>query len=559
MRSPPRNSSRVYVAPPGAESDRSAPRNSKRTRARQPPDDPDSARAALRRFFSVSLVFLLCCCVPYLHSSMADYRYLGRIDARPLLRAVTLGWVGGAAAPDAAIAGLAPATVAATASIEAALALDPALMAPPKPARPAPAPAAAKKRRPEQEEAPKAAKIAAKPAPAPRSGELPLALHITDASIGDHSVFFEDPERAMDPFYEALVALAWAERAKVRIRHYGDSHIANDGTTHALRVLLQRRFGEGGHGFVLAKARTRWYKHKGIKQVSSDGFVVRNFLGGGLPDGAFGYGGVAASASKGQSVRLETVKEGMGSSVSSFELFYRAIGPARIAVTVDGARLADVVIGAKKGDEFKQWTLPDGPHRLRLRIGRGKVRLFGIAAERERGLVYDSLGVVGARASRWLNVRAVHLHEQLRHRRTDLVVFNYGGNSRNDKTSETRYKTKFTKVIKRLRPNAEEACLVIGPSDHGVRKKGKILSDPKTIRLIQWQREVALANDCAFLDARAVMGGEGAMGRWVKRGLGWMDHAHFTPKGMVAMGTAIYAAFLHGTRDYLARSKAPPP
>jgi predicted acyl esterase len=118
---------------------------------------------------------------------------------------------------------------------------------------------------------------------------------------------------------------------------------------------------------------------------------------------------------------------------------------------------------------------------------------------------------------------------------------------------------RFGKVIQRLRPDKHESCLVIGPSDHGKRKRGKIISDKATKRLIAWQREVALSSDCAFLDARAIMGGEGSMGRWVKRGLGWHDMAHFTPKGMRTMGTAIYAAYLQGLRGYLVRSARPPP
>ena len=363
----------------------------------------------------------------------------------------------------------------------------------------------------------------------------------------------------MDGFYKALTALAWGERTKVRVRHYGDSHIANDGTTHALRVLLQRRFGEGGHGFVLAKSRTRWYKHKGVKTVSSKKFTVRNYLGGGLPDGAYGYGGVAASGGAGQSFRVDTTTKGVGQTASSFELFYRSIGPATVAVTADGKRLADLVTQPGTGDGYHLLRFEDGPHRVRVRVRRGKVRLFGMAVERDKGLVYDCLGVVGARASRWLNVRAKHLHGQLKHRKTELLVLNYGGNSRNDKTSKTKYTKRFRKVIDRLRPNKQEACLVIGPTDHGKRKGGKIISDKATKRLITWQREAALASDCAFLDARAIMGGEGSMGRWVKKGLGWHDFAHFTPKGMRTMGTAIYAAYLHGLRGYLARAAEPAP
>ena len=546
--------------PPPKPQRNTAPRNTKRPRSSPGDDVIDSARPARRRFFIVAGVFLFFTAVPYLHGTMADYRYLDQIDARPLWRAVTFGPVGNPTAAASITAG-SPTAGLPEAGIEEGLTADPALKEAAAP--PNKVVAAAKK--------PKKGTPAAKPAkpdvklvgaapeeppaaPA-RAGPLPQALRITDGSIGKHKVFIEDPERAMDGFYEALTALGWGERAKVRVRHYGDSHIANDGTTHALRVLLQRRFGEGGHGFVLAKSRTRWYKHKGIKHISSKNYTVRNFLGGGLRDGAYGYGGVAASGGSGQSFRVDTAPKGVGKTATTFEFFYRSIGPATVAVTADGKRLANLITRPGTGDGYRMVRLPDGPHRVRVAVRRGKVRMFGMAVERDSGLVYDSLGVVGARASRWLNVRAPHLHGQLKHRKTDLLVLNYGGNSRNDKTSKARYKKRFGMVIKRLRPNKDEACLIIGPSDHGKRKGGKIISDPATKRLIGWQREIALSNDCAFLDARKVMGGEGAMGRWARRGLGWHDYAHFTPKGMRTMGTAIYAAYLHGLRGYLGRTR----
>lgn len=525
------------------------------------------AGAALRRFFTVAAVLAALCAVPYLHESMEDYRYLGQIDASPLLRALTFSSVQQSQAA-AVLPGGMPVGGDMDEDIEAGLWHDPALhlsqaqaearlaAADADPAVSADAalggaPAVAGNRPKEPGPGAKPGTGTGEPVAAPVGS---AALQITAASIGEHKVFFHDPKRSLDPYYAALRDLALGKRDKVRVRHYGDSHIANDGTTHALRVLLQRRFGDGGHGFVLVKARTRWYKHKGIKAVASDGYKVRNFLGGGLPDGAFGYGGVASSGAAGQSFRIETASSGAGQSATRFELFYRSLGPATLQVTADGKRQADIVVKPPIRDLFSLQTFPDGPHKLRVRVKKGMVRFYGVAVERDKGLVYDSLGVVGARASRWGNVNAAHISAQIKHRGTDLLVVNYGGNARDDKVTQQRYSERFVRALSRLRLKADEPCLILGPSDHGKRKGGKIISDPNTLRIAGWQRQIALDQGCAFYDTIGAMGGEGSMGRWVKDGLGWSDYAHLTPKGMRALGQALYAAHLHGLKGYLART-----
>jgi hypothetical protein len=61
----------------------------------------------------------------------------------------------------------------------------------------------------------------------------------------------EDPTGAMAGFYDALTRSERGE-ATAHILHYGDSHVAADWLTGALRRNLQRCFGDAGAGFVLA-------------------------------------------------------------------------------------------------------------------------------------------------------------------------------------------------------------------------------------------------------------------------------------------------------------------
>ena len=138
-------------------------------------------------------------------------------------------------------------------------------------------------------------------------------------------------------------------------------------------------------------------------------------------------------------------------------------------------------------------------------------------------------------------------------RPVDLLVLNYGGNERGDGLTEAAYFDYMDVALQRLRAGRNPACLIIGPSDHGMRQRGKIVSDANIVKMVGWQRKWAAKVGCAFWDSRAFMGGDGSMGRWVKQGMGWGDYSHFTGKGEQAMGLGFYRTLLKGLRDYQRR------
>ena len=69
----------------------------------------------------------------------------------------------------------------------------------------------------------------------------------------------EDPQGALLPFYQALAATAAKEpNAITRVTHYGDSPISADLITGTARRKMQERFGDAGHGFILASHPWEW-------------------------------------------------------------------------------------------------------------------------------------------------------------------------------------------------------------------------------------------------------------------------------------------------------------
>src|ERR1700704_5700847 len=107
----------------------------------------------------------------------------------------------------------------------------------------------------------------------------------------------DDPAHALDHFYASLVRTdAKQGGAITRITHYGDSPITNDGITGTARRLMQERFGDAGHGFILIDRPWAWYSHQAITFTSGGGWTADSFMNPSVRDGAFGLGGVTFRA-----------------------------------------------------------------------------------------------------------------------------------------------------------------------------------------------------------------------------------------------------------------------
>jgi lysophospholipase L1-like esterase len=371
----------------------------------------------------------------------------------------------------------------------------------------------------------------------------------------------EDPSgHALDHFFQAL-SKAEAGPSVVRVCHYGDSPITNDGITSTVRRQLQLRFGDAGHGFILIDKPWGWYEHAGVTHEASRGWASDPmFIARG--DHLYGLGGVSFTASSpGTSAAFGSATEGdVGRLVSSFDVYYLAQpGGGDFDIDVDGSperrvsTARDVVVSG-----FARVQIPQGAHRLTVSAtGNGEVRLFGVVLESGPGGVeYDSLGVNGAFVGLLANyMDGEHWMEQLRHRNPDLVILNYGTNeSQFDRLPMEQYQRDTREVIRRIRAALPDASIMlVAPMDRGARGEGgQIVTRPTIPRLVNYQRAISAETGCAFFDTYTAMGGEGTVARWCEARPKLMggDYTHPTAKGAEIVGTLTYNAIIHGYDDY---------
>ena len=368
-----------------------------------------------------------------------------------------------------------------------------------------------------------------------------------------------DEHGALTAFYQALWRTeSKASGAVTRILHYGDSPVTADSITADVRSLMQERFGDAGHGFVLIAKPWAWYGHRGV-DVSGKGWFIRPASQSRVPDGLHGLGGVSFQGSVGASSRL-TLKE----DHARIEVQYlRQPDGGLLVVRAEGNVIGEIeTAGPERTSAFRHIALPPGARHIDLTVERGFVRLFGVSFERdEPGVIYNSLGLNGGQVQvvvRYFD--KIQWAAELQHETPDLVIVNYGTNeSLYADYIERYYPGELRDVIRRIQSAVPKASvLVMSPMDRGQRDStGQIVTPAALPRLVEAQRRIAAETHCAFFNTFQAMGGEGTMGRWYESqsGLVSADFMHPLPAGARRVGVLLYQALESGFRQFKAKQQ----
>jgi lysophospholipase L1-like esterase len=358
---------------------------------------------------------------------------------------------------------------------------------------------------------------------------------------------------ALEHFYEALRE-AEAKRGQARILIYGASHTAADVYPEVLRQRLQERFGDAGTGFVMPAKPQKHYSIPGIGFESSLGWTGYNVRSSSVEVDHYGLAGmyIEPTGKRSRSVFSTRPHGGLSGYATDFELFYwRQPGGGRFKVTIDG-KATDISSAGKAGPAYRHWTVADESHRVELtaRAGDSPIRIFGMSIERNApGVVIDTLGIPGARASTQLLWNEALQREHMQRRKPNLVILAYGTNETGDDDQPVEdYAASLRKVITRIRLALPDAsCLLVGPSDRPLRSDaGEYVDRPRTAQVVATQREVAFEMGCGFFDVVSFMGGPMSMLEWCdgEPPFGAGDHVHFTSRGYQALGHVLHDALL---------------
>lgn len=416
----------------------------------------------------------------------------------------------------------------------------------------------------------------AAPAPTLKEAALPVALACPPiepkkleplATCGTSVVKTPVPEildsaGRLTPFYERLAEHERAAAPRpLRIGMYGDSNLTSDFISGHLRRVLQRRYGDAGHGYVSLSRPWGSYRHEDVVMAGFwPMFKLYAPTTHVAPDRQYGFANMAAESGEvGAAAWAATTKDPrakVGQSVSRFELYYSKQprgGSFRVEIDKKEVRTIDTKAPAFEAG-FETFDVEDGPHELRCIVrGDGKVRLHGVSLDRElpegsrRGVQVDSLGAGALNYERLTWVASETRREQLRRRAYDLIIVWLGMNVMFVPPNRAWAKA-FIGELDEATPGVP--ILVLSPGD--TVRDGSTKSDPRIVAVVKQMREVAAEMNVAFWDFREAMGGDGSIIGFTKRGLTGEDHIHFGPEGSRLMGDRLLCAVTQSFSGYLA-------
>lgn len=353
-----------------------------------------------------------------------------------------------------------------------------------------------------------------------------------------------DPPEALGAFQRALLDLDRGLRRRVRVMHFGDSHVASDLWTSVVRQALQARFGDGGPGYLLPPPHGAFHVGPADLAAGAGWQTRRRGRRFGPLDGLWGLAGTSMEAVGPDAWATVDVPDLVDGAVVEVHLLARpgggaleiSIGDRTERVDLSGERAALVV---------RRYLVPPGVRRVMLRAGGGRpVRVLGVSVEsRLPGVVYDVLGVNGQRAAAILDWSPRLLDAQLRMRPPDLVVLSFGGNEALDpRLPLDRYEAQLRGAVSRMREAAPEAsCLLVGPTATCPARE-------RVVEIAAIQRRVAPELGCGFWDSASVSGGAGSLCGWIHSDddLVAGDRLHLRPNGYELMGRELTAALVGG-------------
>jgi len=359
------------------------------------------------------------------------------------------------------------------------------------------------------------------------------------------------PRRALDAFFKRLARTEAGDQGAItRVLHFGDSAIAGDDVTGTLRERFQTRFGNAGPGFVFIDKPWSWYARDGVRMASREGWKPSSLIFNRIDDGAYGLGGVAfQTVQKGISSRIELTSP-LTSGPAHVELFYLGQplgGTLRVTVGEEAPRDIDTVAPIPISG-FRAFDSAGPIDRVVVETTSGKpLRLYGVVVEHgEHGVVWDSLGIVGARAIHMGNYDVTHLHEQVGRRDPGLIVLHFGLNeAQGEGLPGKRFRIAFKAVVDLVRLSAPRAsCMIIGPTVVARLQGGVPVTKPIVPALSKAEQEVARECGCAFFDSLEALGGDANILVNRKPRLLSGDFTHLTRAGAEALGTALSDALL---------------
>lgn len=347
----------------------------------------------------------------------------------------------------------------------------------------------------------------------------------------------------------------------VSIVHIGDSHVQAGYLTEAVRLPLQRRFGDAGRGLVVPLKLAKTNEPHDYSVVTDGVWNFSRCVGSKYSAYTPGIGGIAiVPRSNHIDLTFSTLsKTDDCAGFRKVRLFHEPTDsfPAIISepYRVSGETRSPFLT-------CYSWDDPVCSIHFTGQIAPGEERLaiYGASLETgESGILYHTIGNNGAFYSSYAAIP--HFAEQVAALSPRLIVVSLGTNE-SFSTSLTRDELyrQIDAVVASLQKNCPQAAILLTtPAEcarrrvRRVKRRRRVYYSPNSRVTLVRETIAAYAADhhLACWDWYEVAGGKGSSAQWQKAGLMARDRTHCTETGYRIQGEMLYRTLMKAYQDYV--------
>ncbi len=360
---------------------------------------------------------------------------------------------------------------------------------------------------------------------------------------------------ALDTFFKKIPQTPYR---KLKILHFGDSHLQADILSGSIRNRLEEILGYGGRGLVFPFKAAATHSAYDYKTYCTG---VWDYTRNTQRDAVYDMGVIGATVhttDSGATFKFVFRDGFIKGNYTQLKLFCKqdsASYDLRMKYCDQAAALYIDCNNEHAGKSYIQIQLPKATDTLEFFVHKTDssqhfFECYGLSIESSgnSGVLYNSTGINGAGYRSILKQRL--FGAQLAEMDPDLVIIDLGAN---DFFAGGYYaadiESNLRKIIDIIHTASPEAAIIVSNAqDIYYRRKRDVVECKDFSELT---KKIAIEKHCAYYNYYEVSGGKASMNKWFSRGLAQSDKVHLTTPGYNVRGELFLNALLDSYLTYL--------
>ena len=349
-------------------------------------------------------------------------------------------------------------------------------------------------------------------------------------------------KNSISNFYEGLNN---SKNNKTSIIHFGDSHIQSEIPTNETRILLQKKYGNGGRGIVFPYSTAKTYSsiHYSTKHTGNWVYLKSTKPSNEFPIGIMGISSKTIDSTASFTI---TFNAKIPSSNSSLKIYCETDSLSfDLLVETDDQSTPIDIFSTNQNKGFITINIPSISNTITFKCLKTSnlqkqfiIHGFELINVENNGLIYHSSGVGGAKFNSLLSIDNFNKH--LKTIKPDLVILDFGTNDFLFTDSiKPSLENEIKTIIATIRKTSPLTSIILCSTQDLYYKQKNINS---TVIFSDLIKKIAKETETAYWDWFSVSGGKGSLKIWLNQSLAKTDMIHLTNVGYRIKGKLLFEA-----------------